>query len=163
MAIQYPIKLAVTLKPVWHQEPPRIRLGIDDNLTEIDLTEKDGIWKHAGRHVFTGLYNEQDIDTDIRNHQLTWGDASTATDVSDILFSSKGQGRILVPSIYYVTDSLLDPSIQSFGDVRISNYIDAGFPKVGEVYKTHYNTRPPVINGDGSVGFMNEFITEETL
>lgn len=130
---------------------------------EIDLTEKDGIWKHAGRHVFTGLYNEQEIDTDIRNHQLTWGDASTATDVSDILFSSKGQGRILVPSIYYVTDSLLDPSIQSFGDVRISNYIDAGFPKVGEVYKTHYNTRPPVINGDGSVGFMNEFITEETL
>lgn len=130
---------------------------------EMDLTKKDGFWKHAGRHVFTGLYNEQEIDTDIRNHQLTWGDASAATDVSDILFSSKGQGRILVPSIYYVTDSLLDSSIQSFSDVRISNYIDAGFPRVGEVYKTHYNTRPPVINGDGSVGFINEFITENTL
>ena len=130
---------------------------------EMDLTQKDGWAKHLGRHVFTGLYNEQDIDTDVRNHQLTWGDASAATDVSDILFASKAQGRILVPSIYYVTDSLLDPSIQSFGDVRISNYIDAGFPKVGEVYKTHYNTRPPVINGDGSVGFVNEFITENTL
>lgn len=130
---------------------------------DIDLTENDGFLGYLGRHVFTGLYNKQDIDTDIRNHQLTWGDASSATDVSDILFASKAQGRILVPSIYYVTDSLLDSSIQSFGDVRINNYIDAGFPRVGEVYKVHYNTRPPVINGDGSVGFVNEFITEETL
>lgn len=130
---------------------------------DVDLTQKDGVWKHLGRHVFTGLYNQQEIDTDIRNHQITWGDASAATDVSDILFSSKSQGRILVPSIYYITDSLLDPSIQGFGDVRINNYIDAGFPGVGEVYKMHYNTRPPVINGDGSVGFENEFITENTL
>jgi hypothetical protein len=39
MAIQYPVKLAVTLKPVWHADPPRIRVGIDANLTEIDLRE----------------------------------------------------------------------------------------------------------------------------
>lgn len=130
---------------------------------DIDFTERDDFWKHIGRHVFTGLYNKQEIDRDLRNSQLTWGDASSATDVADILFSSKAQGRIIVPSIYYVTDSLLDPSIQNFSDVRINNYIDAGFPGVGEVYKTHYNTRPPVINGDGSVGFINEFITEDTL
>jgi len=68
-----------------------------------------------------------------------------------------------VPSIYYLTDSLLDPSIQNFSDVRINNYIDAGFPDVGETYKVHYNTRPPVINAGGSVGFVNEFITEDTL
>ena len=130
---------------------------------DIDLTEKDGWLRHLGRHVLTGLYNKQEIDSDVRNRQLTWGDASTATDVADILFSSKSQGRIIVPSIYYVTDSLLDPSIQNFSDVRINGYIDAGFPSVGEVYKTHYNTRPPVINADGSVGFINEFITEDTL
>jgi len=52
---------------------------------DIDLTEKDGWLRHLGRHVFTGLYNEQEIDTDVRNRQLTWGDASSATDVSDIL------------------------------------------------------------------------------
>ncbi len=130
---------------------------------DIDLTEKDGWLRHLGRHVLTGLYNKQEIDSDVRNRQLTWGDASPATDVADILFSSKSQGRIIVPSIYYVTDSLLDPSIQNFSDVRINGYIDAGFPSVGEVYKTHYNTRPPVINADGSVGFINEFITEDTL
>lgn len=130
---------------------------------DIDLTENDGWLKHLGRHVFTGLFNKQEIDTDLRNRQITWGDASPATDVADILFASKAEGRILVPSIYYITESLLDPSIQSFSDVRINHYIDAGFPGVGEVYKMHYNTRPPVINSDGSVGFVNEFITEDTL
>jgi hypothetical protein len=35
----YPVKLAVTLQPIWHQDPPRVRIGIDDNLSEIVLTE----------------------------------------------------------------------------------------------------------------------------
>jgi hypothetical protein len=37
MTTQYPVKLAVTLRPIWHQDPPRIQVGIDNNLTEIDL------------------------------------------------------------------------------------------------------------------------------
>jgi len=35
----YPVKLSVTLRPIWHQDPPRIRVGIDNNLSESDLTE----------------------------------------------------------------------------------------------------------------------------
>jgi hypothetical protein len=39
MATLYSVKLAVTLRPVWHRDPPRIRFGIDDNLNEMDLKE----------------------------------------------------------------------------------------------------------------------------
>jgi hypothetical protein len=37
MTTKHLVKLAVTLEPVWHQDPPRIRLGIDTNTTELDL------------------------------------------------------------------------------------------------------------------------------
>jgi outer membrane receptor protein involved in Fe transport len=130
--------------------------------TELDFANRDNFMKHAGRHVFTGLYNNQEIDYDSRNHQLTWTDASSATDVSDILFSSRSQGRILVPSIYYLTDPLTDPSIQSYGDVRIDQYITAPPPQVGDVYKMHYNYRPPVFDAT-SQGFEDEFMVEDTL
>lgn len=39
MATQHLVKLALTLEPVWHQDPPRVRTGIDSNLTEIDIKE----------------------------------------------------------------------------------------------------------------------------
>lgn len=35
----YLVKLAVTLQPIWHADPPRIRIGIDDDLSEIVLKE----------------------------------------------------------------------------------------------------------------------------
>ena len=35
----YLVKLAVTLRPIWHADPPRIRIGINDDLKEIVLTE----------------------------------------------------------------------------------------------------------------------------
>ena len=35
----YPVKLSVTLRPVWHQEPPKIRIGIDNNQSEMVLTK----------------------------------------------------------------------------------------------------------------------------
>jgi hypothetical protein len=39
----YLVKLAVALRPIWHADPPRIRIGIDDDLTEIVLTESTTI------------------------------------------------------------------------------------------------------------------------
>lgn len=130
---------------------------------EVDFTNRDTGLKNLGRHVFTGMHNTQEIDSDLRNYQYTWGDASADTDVFDILFTNKSGGRILVPSIYYLTDSLTDPSIQSFSDVRIDQPITAALPQAGDIYKVHYNTRPPVINGDGSVGFIDDFLVEDTL
>ena len=43
MVMTYLVKLALTIRPVWHADPPRIRVGIDNNLTEIVLTESTTI------------------------------------------------------------------------------------------------------------------------
>lgn len=37
MAIRYPVKLSVTIKPVNHNRPIPVILGIDDNVTTINL------------------------------------------------------------------------------------------------------------------------------
>jgi hypothetical protein len=37
MAIQYLVKLSLTLEPVWHQEPPKVITGIGANVTELEL------------------------------------------------------------------------------------------------------------------------------
>ena len=39
----YLVKLAISLRPVWHADPPRIRIGINDDLREIVLTESTTI------------------------------------------------------------------------------------------------------------------------
>ena len=39
----YLVKLTVTLRPIWHADPPKIRIGIDNDLREIVLTESTTI------------------------------------------------------------------------------------------------------------------------
>jgi hypothetical protein len=67
MATQYPVKLAVTLRPVWHQDPPRIRLGIGNNITEIDLIETTTVHfdfvSAADCELNVEFLNKQDSDT----------------------------------------------------------------------------------------------------
>ena len=67
MAIQYPVKLAVTLRPIWHQDPPRIRLGVNDSLTEVEVQETitmnfEFVSTHVGKLSIEFL-NKQDSDT----------------------------------------------------------------------------------------------------
>jgi hypothetical protein len=67
MATHHPVKLAVTLRPIWHQDPPRVRIGIDSNLTEIDITETATInFEFASTQsckLIVELLNKQDSDT----------------------------------------------------------------------------------------------------
>jgi hypothetical protein len=67
MTTQYPVKLAVTLRPIWHQDPPRIQVGIDNNLTEIDLRNTATInfdFESSQSCKFSvELLNKQDSDT----------------------------------------------------------------------------------------------------
>ena len=39
MTTTYQVKLAVTLRPVWHSDPPQIKIGVDDVLSDVILTE----------------------------------------------------------------------------------------------------------------------------
>lgn len=43
MTIQYPVKLSVTLKPVNHNRPVPVTLGIDQNLTTVTLDQESTI------------------------------------------------------------------------------------------------------------------------
>jgi hypothetical protein len=67
MTTTYPVKLALTLRPVWHQDSPRVRLGIGKNLTELELTETATInfEFEATRScdLIVELLNKQDSDT----------------------------------------------------------------------------------------------------
>ncbi|MDA0349804.1 MAG: TonB-dependent receptor plug domain-containing protein [Verrucomicrobia bacterium] len=133
---------------------------------DFDLTQRDGWTSWLGRHVFTGLYNEQEIEHNRRDRASTWTDASPATDVANILFANKTQGRIFVPGVYYLTDSLLDSSIQSFSDVRFTQAVTSPTPMAGEVYRMSYNIpRTPqlITNADGQIGFIDDFQIEDTL
>lgn len=39
MAISYPVKLDVHLRSVWHNNPPEINIGINDNIQKLILTD----------------------------------------------------------------------------------------------------------------------------
>ena len=39
MAIEYPVKLDISLTPVWHDTPPEINIGIDNHLEKVVLSE----------------------------------------------------------------------------------------------------------------------------
>ena len=39
----YLVKLSISLRPIWHADPPRICIGIDNDLSEIVLTESTTI------------------------------------------------------------------------------------------------------------------------
>jgi len=106
---------------------------------ELDFRDKDNWLSHLGRHVFTGFHNDQTIDTKTRNFINSWTDASPATDVRTILWHGINAGRSFVPTVNYLTDSLLDPSIKSFEDVRLNQYITTPRPMHGETYLQSYN------------------------
>jgi len=67
MATQYPVKIDVVLRPIWHDNPPEINIGIDDNINKIILREKQTL-----HYEFTAdnrttlsieLLNKTDSDT----------------------------------------------------------------------------------------------------
>jgi hypothetical protein len=67
MATEHLVKLALTLEPVWHQDPPRIRTGIGTNLSEFDLKETATInFEFASAEscdLTVEFLNKQDSDT----------------------------------------------------------------------------------------------------
>lgn len=67
MTTKYLVKLALTLEPVWHQDPPRVRVGVGTNLTEIDLREPATInFEFASDRscdLVVEFLNKQDGDT----------------------------------------------------------------------------------------------------
>jgi hypothetical protein len=67
MAMTYLVKLAISLRPIWHADPPRVRIGINNNLSEIVLTESTTInfefTAVKDCQLIVELLNKTDADT----------------------------------------------------------------------------------------------------
>lgn len=67
MAISYPVKLDVHLRSVWHNDPPEINIGINDNIQKLILADNRVFhyeFMADDRSTFTvELLNKTDADT----------------------------------------------------------------------------------------------------
>ena len=67
MAIDYPVNLDIHLRSIWHDNPPEINIGIDDDIQRIILTD-DQIFHYEFTADNTSilsveLLNKTDADT----------------------------------------------------------------------------------------------------
>jgi len=67
MATQYPVKIDVQLRPIWHDDPPEINIGIDDDVQQIILTDNQRFhYEFMADNTSTlsiELLNKTDADT----------------------------------------------------------------------------------------------------
>lgn len=67
MIINYPVKLDICLRPVWHNEPPEINIGVDSNISRVILTDTQNFhyeFNSTDQSIITvELLNKTDTDT----------------------------------------------------------------------------------------------------
>ena len=67
MAIDYPVKLDIRLTPIWHNNPPIINIGINDNIENIILSDNRTFhYEFIANNTSTltiELLNKTDADT----------------------------------------------------------------------------------------------------
>jgi hypothetical protein len=67
MAIDYPVKLDIHLRPVWHDNPPEINIGINNDIEQIILSEEHTFHyefiANASSKLTVELLNKTDADT----------------------------------------------------------------------------------------------------
>ncbi len=101
---------------------------------DLDFREKSGGWqKWLGRHVFTGLLNNQTLDR--RNTSRVYSWVSDDFDIYDVTNGLLTTFPRAVTAITYISDDLRKAS--SYQDVRL-HQIDVNLPKPGDSYTTWY-------------------------
>ena len=67
MAISYPVELDIHLRPIWHNNPPKINIGINNDIQQIILSE-DQIFHYEfisnnTSTITVELLNKTDVDS----------------------------------------------------------------------------------------------------
>ncbi len=106
---------------------------------DLDFSHKEGKLSWLGRHVFTGFYNEQTIDTLKKESADYWIDTSSSTDVAGILNHPLSNFRRDVITQVYVGPDLRASRYGAVSDVRLTDYMRIPVPKNGDRYYTAYN------------------------
>lgn len=132
---------------------------------ELDLTSSDNKASLLGRHIFTGFYGRQTIETLSRTYRQSWIDASDATDVAKSMSAGLDGDRRTVYYVSYVGPSLLGSEYASLSDVRLTEYIANPMAKEGDLYRLTYSDFvTPVLNPDnGLITFTDEFEVYHSL
>ena len=67
MAIDYPVQVQVSLRPIWHRDPPEINIGIDNTINRVTLSQAQTFrydFTSSGRStIIIELLNKKDADT----------------------------------------------------------------------------------------------------
>ena len=72
MAIDYPVRLCVDLKSIWHDDPPEINIGVDNNIQRIILRDNQTF-----NYEFTANNNQSTLTVELLNKT----DADTRLDL----------------------------------------------------------------------------------
>ena len=107
MAIDYPIKIDIHLRPVWHADPPEINIGINDDIQRIVLRDNQ-----IFHYEFTAdnpatltveLLNKTDADTcpDTGLDKAVIIESISFFDITDNLFVWLGEYRPKYPEPWY--------------------------------------------------------------
>ncbi len=146
---------------------------------ELDFTENDGWTSWLGRHILTGLWNEQTIDNLQLNQRYVWDGVDTPRTAADIFTGNDAGGRRSVYMMSYISGDLRGSEFQSAGDLRLTQHINAVRPQEGDRYFFSWNDHPtPEVNpagvpegstletyvpGTGDPSFYNTFTSRLTL
>ena len=106
---------------------------------DLDFTKKDGWSRWLGRHVMTGVLSTQKRDEITKNFGAYWESANGEIDLvsNDYHFGGTqgvNQFRLQSTSQVYLSPSLLDPSIQSLDDIKITEPMSFDAQKIGDTY-----------------------------
>lgn len=106
------------LQPVWHDDPPRIKLGINDNLEEVSLTHTTEFkFIHnldSGNHILTiEFLNKTDSDSQLDSglDKAVIIDKIAFFGISDPKFVWKGDYKPLYPEPWASQQSIPPPEI----------------------------------------------------
>lgn len=98
MTTLYPVDVAVTLSPVWHAEPPRVRVTVNHEVQEFDLVEiktlKFNFESNCACDLVVEFLNKQDSDT-VPEHNL-----DKAVVISDVSFFGISDPRFVWAGVY---------------------------------------------------------------
>lgn len=121
MATDYPVKLDICLKPIWHDNPPEINIGIDNDIKKLILSETQTFhyeFMSSNSSTLTvELLNKTDGDTipnkgldkavviesisffDITDPQFVWSGIYEPDYPEPWATQQRDQGVILLPQI----------------------------------------------------------------
>ncbi|GAB5561756.1 MAG: hypothetical protein SynsKO_34030 [Synoicihabitans sp.] len=126
---------------------------------ELDFTEKDGLLKHFGRHVFTGMYSDYTKDT----FNATVSDMTNSNEfnIDSAQQHTLGVGRRAVNLIVYSSPSLI--GVNALDDVRLQP-LDFQRPRDGDSFSFAWVDTTPAgilnagVAGDRAVHVNNVFV-----